>query len=224
MYLSAARELGNDTINDTVNGRGRGRDEPVDDGGERGLADDTDFRRLHRGDLYYLRTILADTQNGRDGRRTESLRQGDHEGAAKACEEEGSPLARVLAKGIRTRKEDAGEVRRGMEETANKEVAAIERGLPTLATCAGIAPMIGFLGTVVGMVQSFYDMSTAGNSIDIGLLSRGIYTAMITTVAGLIVGIIGQLGYNFLVARVDKIVARMEYYSSELIELLHAKK
>ena len=74
------------------------------------------------------------------------------------------------------------------------------------------------------MVQSFYDMSTAGNSIDIGLLSRGIYTAMITTVAGLIVGIIGQLGYNFLVARVDKIVARMEYYSSELIELLHAKK
>ena len=157
-------------------------------------------------------------------RLAESLRQGDHEGAAKACEEEGSPLARVLAKGIRTREEDAGEVRRGMEETANKEVAAIERGLPTLATCAGIAPMIGFLGTVVGMVQSLYDMSTAGNSIDIGLLSRGIYTAMITTVAGLIVGIIGQLGYNFLVARVDKIVARMEYYSSELIELLHAKK
>ena len=106
-------------------------------------------------------------------RLAESLRQGDHEGAAKACEEEGSPLARVLAKGIRTREEDAGEVRRGMEETANKEVAAIERGLPTLATCAGIAPMIGFLGTVVGMVQSFYDMSTAGNSIDIGLLSRG---------------------------------------------------
>ena len=84
--------------------------------------------------------------------------------------------------------------------------------------------MIGFLGTVVGMVQSFYDMSMAGNSIDIGLLSRGIYTAMITTVAGLRVGIIGQLAYNFLVARVDKIVFRMEHYSSELIEYLRTKK
>ena len=157
-------------------------------------------------------------------RLAEKLREGDYAGASATCKKEGSPLARVLEKGIRTREEDAAEVRRGMEETANKEVAAIERGLPTLATCAGIAPMIGFLGTVVGMVQSFYDMSTAGNSIDIGLLSRGIYTAMITTVAGLIVGIIGQLGYNFLVARVDKIVARMEYYSSELIELLHIKR
>ena len=74
------------------------------------------------------------------------------------------------------------------------------------------------------MVQSFYDMSTAGSSIDIGLLSRGIYTAMITTVAGLIVGIIGQLAYNFLVARVDGIVERMEYEASELIEVLHSRK
>lgn len=154
----------------------------------------------------------------------ERLRRGDHAGALAECETEGTPLARVLAKGIRVREEDAAEIRRAMEETANREVSAIERGLPTLATCAGIAPMIGFLGTVVGMVQSFYDMSMAGSSIDIGLLSRGIYTAMITTVAGLIVGIVGQLGYNFLVARVDRLVARMEFYASELVELLHAKK
>lgn len=154
----------------------------------------------------------------------ERLRRGDHTGALAECETEGTPLARVLAKGIRVREEDAAEIRRAMEETANREVSAIERGLPTLATCAGIAPMIGFLGTVVGMVQSFYDMSMAGSSIDIGLLSRGIYTAMITTVAGLIVGIVGQLGYNFLVARVDRLVARMEFYASELVELLHAKK
>ena len=154
----------------------------------------------------------------------ERLRRGDHAGALTECETEGTPLARVLAKGIRVREEDAAEIRRAMEETANREVSAIERGLPTLATCAGIAPMIGFLGTVVGMVQSFYDMSMAGSSIDIGLLSRGIYTAMITTVAGLIVGIVGQLGYNFLVARVDRLVARMEFYASELVELLHAKK
>lgn len=154
----------------------------------------------------------------------ERLQRGDHAGALAECETEGTPLARVLAKGIRVREEDAAEIRRAMEETANREVSAIERGLPTLATCAGIAPMIGFLGTVVGMVQSFYDMSMAGSSIDIGLLSRGIYTAMITTVAGLIVGIVGQLGYNFLVARVDRLVARMEFYASELVELLHAKK
>ena len=154
----------------------------------------------------------------------ERLRRGDHAGALTECETEGTPLARVLAKGIRVREEDAAEIRRAMEETANREVSAIARGLPTLATCAGIAPMIGFLGTVVGMVQSFYDMSMAGSSIDIGLLSRGIYTAMITTVAGLIVGIVGQLGYNFLVARVDRLVARMEFYASELVELLHAKK
>lgn len=111
-----------------------------------------------------------------------------------------------------------------MEDTANYEVALLEKGLPTLATCAGVAPMIGFLGTVVGMVQAFYDMAMAGSNIDITLLSRGIYTAMITTVAGLIVGIIGQLAYNFLVARVDKIVLTIEHHSSELIDLLRLKK
>lgn len=155
---------------------------------------------------------------------SEQLRAGKEREALATCEGDSSPLARVLAKGIRTREEDAAEIRRAMEETANHEVAGLERGLPTLATCAGIAPMIGFLGTVVGMVQSFYDMSTAGSSINIGLLSRGIYTAMITTVAGLIVGIIGQLAYNFLVARVDGIVERMEYEASELIEVLHSRK
>lgn len=154
----------------------------------------------------------------------ETLKTGNTRVALEECEKEGSPLAHTIAKGIKISNEDPQEIRQAMEDTANYEVANLERGLPTLATCAGTAPMIGFLGTVVGMVQSFYDMSMAGNSIDIGLLSRGIYTAMITTVAGLIVGIIGQLAYNFLVARVDKIVFRMEHYSSELIEYLRPKK
>ena len=152
----------------------------------------------------------------------ETLKTGNTRVALEECEKEGS--AHTIAKGIKISNEDPQEIRQAMEDTANYEVANLERGLPTLATCAGTAPMIGFLGTVVGMVQSFYDMSMAGNSIDIGLLSRGIYTAMITTVAGLIVGIIGQLAYNFLVARVDKIVFRMEHYSSELIEYLRPKK
>ena len=154
----------------------------------------------------------------------ETLKTGNTRAALEECDKEGSPLAHTIAKGIKISNEDPQEIRQAMEDTANYEVANLERGLPTLATCAGTAPMIGFLGTVVGMVQSFYDMSMAGNSIDIGLLSRGIYTAMITTVAGLIVGIIGQLAYNFLVARVDKIVFRMEHYSSELIEYLRPKK
>ena len=152
-----------------------------------------------------------------------ALKNGETQAALEACEQEASPLAHTIAKGIQVRHEEPQEIRQAMEDTANYEVANLERGLPTLATCAGTAPMIGFLGTVVGMVQSFYDMSMAGSSIDIGLLSRGIYTAMITTVAGLIVGIIGQLAYNFLVARVDKIVFRMEHYSSELIEYLRPK-
>lgn len=153
-----------------------------------------------------------------------ALKNGETQAALEACAQEASPLAHTIAKGIQVRHEDPQEIRQAMEDTANYEVANLERGLPTLATCAGTAPMIGFLGTVVGMVQSFYDMSMAGSSIDIGLLSRGIYTAMITTVAGLIVGIIGQLAYNFLVARIDKIVARMEHYSSEAIEWLRMNK
>ena len=154
----------------------------------------------------------------------EALKTGNTRAALEECEKEASPLAHTIAKGIKISNEEPQEIRQAMEDTANYEVANLEWGLPTLATCAGTAPMIGFLGTVVGMVQSFYDMSMAGSSIDIGLLSRGIYTAMITTVAGLIVGIIGQLAYNFLVARIDKIVARMEHYSSELIEYLRPKK
>lgn len=154
----------------------------------------------------------------------EFLKTGNTRAALAECETEATPLAKTIARGILMQGEAPGEIRQVMEETATYEVSSLEKGLPTLATCAGVAPMIGFLGTVVGMVQAFYDMAMAGSSIDITLLSRGIYTAMITTVAGLIVGIIGQLAYNFLVARVDKIVLRMEHHSSELIEIFRTSK
>lgn len=154
----------------------------------------------------------------------ELIRNGNTKAVLAECEAEASPLAKTIAKGITLEGEVPSEIRQAMDETANYEVALLEKGLPTLATCAGVAPMIGFLGTVVGMVQAFYDMSMAGSNIDITLLSRGIYTAMITTVAGLIVGIIGQLAYNFLVARVDKIVLGIEHHSSELIDLMRLKK
>ncbi|MDR2130330.1 MAG: MotA/TolQ/ExbB proton channel family protein [Odoribacteraceae bacterium] len=119
------------------------------------------------------------------------------------CAGQDTLLARVLAKGIARLGGSPGEIRQAMEERANIEIARLGKGTPLLASCAGTAPMIGFLGTVIGMIQAFYDMASAGSNIDIGLLSRGIYTALITTVAGLIVGIIGNLAFNHLVAMID---------------------
>ena len=116
------------------------------------------------------------------------------------------------------------ELRAIVESAANLEVAGMEKGLSTLATCAGMAPMIGFLGTVVGMVQAFYDMAMAGNNINITLLSRGIYTAMITTVAGLIVGIIAYFAYNALTAKIDHIVTKMETASADFMEVIYEVK
>jgi biopolymer transport protein ExbB len=103
----------------------------------------------------------------------------------------------------------------------NLEVARLERGLPMLATVAGGAPMIGFLGTVIGMIQAFYNMAEAGNNIDVSLLSGGIYVAMVTTVGGLIVGIMAYFGYNYLVARIERIVYKMESNTIEFMDLLN---
>lgn len=97
----------------------------------------------------------------------------------------------------------------------------MEKGFPLLATTAAGAPMLGFLGTVTGMVRAFFDMSTAGNNADISLLSGGIYEALVTTVAGLIVGIIALFGYNYLVARVDGVVNNMEAKTMEFMDLLN---
>lgn len=152
------------------------------------------------------------------------LQAGKREEAIAHCEAEDTPLSRIIAKGICYMQEPTQEIRNIMEERANYEVAILEKGMATLATCAGTAPMIGFLGTVVGMVQAFYDMAMAGNNIDISLLSRGIYTAMITTVAGLIVGIIGNLAYNYLVSLIDKEVHRMEREMTNLLDILRDLK
>ena len=148
------------------------------------------------------------------------LRARKREEALARCKDEHTPLGRIIGKGIRYMQEPTQEIRQLMEDRANYEVAVLEKGMATLATCAGTAPMIGFLGTVVGMVQAFYDMAMAGNNIDIGLLSRGIYTAMITTVAGLIVGIIGNLAYNYLVSMIDKEVHHMEKDMAALLDII----
>lgn len=152
------------------------------------------------------------------------LQNGNKPAALQECEADNSPAARMLYKGIQYDHLPAGELRITMENTANKEIALLEKGLSTLATIAGMAPMIGFLGTVIGMVQAFYDMSLAGNNINITLLSRGIYTAMITTVAGLIVGIIAYFGYNALVGHIDVIAGELENTSTEFIDSRYLMK
>ncbi|MGL5683745.1 MAG: MotA/TolQ/ExbB proton channel family protein [Marinifilaceae bacterium] len=144
--------------------------------------------------------------------------------AIKHCGQTDSPSSRVILKGLTHRELPVSEIRPIMEGAANLEVAQMERGLSTLATCAAMAPMIGFLGTVIGMIQAFYDMAMAGSNINITLLSRGIYTAMVTTVAGLIVGIIAQFAYNMLVSRINKMVNKMEYNNNEFIEAIYQQR
>jgi biopolymer transport protein ExbB len=112
-------------------------------------------------------------------------------------------------------------VARMIENVGRLEVYKLEKGLPTLATVSGGAPMIGFLGTVIGMVQAFMEMSTSGNNINVSQLSTGIYTALITTVAGLIVGIIAYFAYNILVAKVEKVVNNLEASTTEFMDLLN---
>ncbi|MCR5276751.1 MAG: MotA/TolQ/ExbB proton channel family protein [Bacteroidales bacterium] len=148
-----------------------------------------------------------------------------HDGKLKSaqtlCSKSDTPVARMVEAGIAHIGRPLSDIQAAVENVGNVEVARLEKGLPYLATIAGGAPMIGFLGTVIGMVQAFFNMSQAGNNIDITLLSSGIYTAMITTVGGLIVGILAYFGYNFLSARVSDIVFKMESSTIEFMDLLN---
>ena len=148
-----------------------------------------------------------------------------HEGKLKAaislCEKYDSPIARLVEKGIERIGRPLSDIQTAVENTGNAEVARLEKGLPMLATIAGGAPMIGFLGTVIGMVQAFFNMSQAGNNIDITLLSGGIYTAMITTVGGLIVGIVAYFGYNYLTSNISDLIFKMENATIDFMDVLH---
>lgn len=140
--------------------------------------------------------------------------------AIKLCSKYDTPLARMVEAGLLRIGKPLGDIQTAVENVGNVEVARLEKGLPYLATIAGGAPMIGFLGTVIGMVEAFFNMSKAGNSIDITLLSSGIYTAMITTVGGLVVGILAYFGYNFLTAKISEVTFKMETGTIKLMDLL----
>jgi len=148
-----------------------------------------------------------------------------HDGKIKSaidlCQRYDSPVARLVEKGIERIGRPLQDIQTAVENMGNVEVARLEKGLPMLATIAGGAPMIGFLGTVTGMIQAFFKMSTAGNNIDITLLSGGIYEAMVTTVGGLFVGIIAYFGYNFLTSQISNLVFKMENTTIEFIDMLH---
>ena len=152
------------------------------------------------------------------------LAEGKVRSASALCRRSDSPVARMIEKGVERIDKPLSDIRIAVENVANVEVAKLEKGLPALATIAGGAPMIGFLGTVMGMVQAFFNMAQAGNNIDITLLSGGIYTAMITTVGGLIVGILAYFGYNFLTSQVTSLVAKMEAASIEFLDAAQARK
>jgi biopolymer transport protein ExbB len=146
---------------------------------------------------------------------------GKIEAAIALCKSTDNPASRMLEKGISRIGRPLTDVNAAIEIVGNLEIAKLEKGLPVLASVAGGAPMLGFLGTVMGMIQAFYDMSNAGNNIDVTLLSAGIYQAMVTTVAGLIVGITAYFAYNILVANVEKVVFKMEATTSEFMDLLN---
>jgi len=145
---------------------------------------------------------------------------GKRQEAVALCRKKQTPIARMIEKGIVMIGRPVADIQASIENVANLEISRLETGLPFLATTAGGAPMIGFLGTVIGMVQAFMNLSTAGGGVDMALLSSGIYTAMITTVGGLVVGIPAYFGYNYLVTRVQKLVFQMEANTMAFIEIL----
>lgn len=149
------------------------------------------------------------------------IHEGEIESAFNLCKKTGTPYARLIAKGISRIGRPVNDILAAVENTGNIEIASLSKGLPWLATTAAGAPMLGFLGTVVGMVQAFYAIASEGNSANIATFSLGIYTALVTTVAGLVVGVIALFAYNYLVARINSVMNMLESKSMEFMDLLN---
>lgn len=147
--------------------------------------------------------------------------EGKLDDAKHLCEETNTPISRMIEKGISRIGKPLNDIQTAIENVGNLEVSKLEKGVALIGMISGAAPMLGFLGTVTGMIRAFYDMSMAGNNIDIELLSTGIYQAMVTTVGGLIVGIIAYIFYNILVSRIDNVVNLLESKSIEFMDVLN---
>lgn len=151
----------------------------------------------------------------------EYIHSGEIDKALELCKKTDSPYSRMIEKGVSRIGRPMNDVLVAIENVGNMEVAKLEKGFSWLATTAAGAPMIGFLGTVTGMVRAFFDMANAGTNVDVSLLSGGIYEALVTTVGGLVVGIIALFAYNYLVSQVDNVVNKMEARTMEFMDLLN---
>ena len=150
------------------------------------------------------------------------IHEGKIDSAIKLCQQTNTPSARMVEKGITRIGRPMQDVQVAVENVGNLEVSKLEKGLVLMATIAGGAPMLGFLGTVLGMVQTFFEMANkAGGAIDMSTLSTGMYQAMVTTIGGLIVGIIAMFAYNLLVSRIDHVVRRLESRTMEFMDVLN---
>jgi biopolymer transport protein ExbB len=145
----------------------------------------------------------------------------DIEAAKTLCKNTDSPISRMIEKGVNRIDKPMTDISAAIENQGKLEIFKMENNLANLATISGAAPMIGFLGTVIGMIVAFHEMASAGGNIDVAMLSQGIYTAMVTTVAGLVVGIIAFIAYNYLVSKIDKVVFMLEAKTTDFLDLLH---
>ncbi|MCM1138196.1 MAG: MotA/TolQ/ExbB proton channel family protein [Duncaniella sp.] len=175
--------------------------------------------------IFIERCLVISKAQREDGSFMERIKDYIHDGeiesARKLCSRTDTPYSRLIAKGISRIGRPMNDVLVTIENTGNIEVANLEKGLPWLATTAAGAPMIGFLGTVIGMVHAFYNLASAGTSANIAVLADGIYAALVTTVAGLIVGVIALFAYNYLVSRINKVMNKLEARTMEFMDLLN---
>ena len=149
------------------------------------------------------------------------IHDGEIESALNLCRQESSPYSRLVAKGISRIGRPMNDVLVAIENIGNIEVANLGKSLPWLATTAAGAPMLGFLGTVIGMVEAFHNLAAAGSSANIDVLAGGIYEALVTTVAGLVVGVIALFAYNYLVARINTVMTKLESKTMEFMDMLN---
>ncbi len=175
--------------------------------------------------IFFERYIMIGRASKEDTEFMNNIRDffnnGRIDSALALCRNNNTPLARMIEKGLQRMGRPLGDINAAIENVGSMEVAKLEKNISLLATVAGAAPMLGFLGTVAGMVKIFYDLSMAGNNLGIQLLSGGIYQALISTVAGMIVGITAYFCYNILVSRIQKIVSSLQFSASEFMDLLH---
>ncbi len=144
----------------------------------------------------------------------------DYDNALMLCSNTPGPISKVIEKGIRLRGQSREEIKDAIESAGRSEIYQLEKGFGALATISGVAPLTGFLGTVTGMIQAFMRIQELGGNVNATVLAGGIWEALITTAAGLLVGILTLLGYNYLLTKVQRLVFDMEISSTNLLELL----